>query len=777
MPGVISTRGIVFIVNADILPPVTLQEVSCAKNEILFINIAGSRSIPKDGLQITLDGNELPFNPDWIFEQPAIVSPSSEISFVYGTTPGVLDQLPTGKFRDINTYYSIQNTFPEVFAVGPEGPAANASAYERAQARQLKGYLTLMDQVLANQFSQLSNISNLFSFKNSVTGAPSDLNALMALKERFANENSDYPAPYMVFSPTYFYQSLYNIPHIQPLLRNNKAFDYGTYQAQSDKDAEFNSWIAYQEDPYNAYMLGLMQIMREDDPNLERRNDILDHLLARHGESPLLIDAYINGSVYTRNTRQDKVIFKSLYLQNYGLLSYNRQKAYNFLGADEIPGYNRKGQPEKFLSACEEYDQEILEGDSIDFIFNSEKIDLAEKIQPADFINYSAVELKLSLLFGLRTQYRNFIAEKNDKKKKELLYPIHENGPDHIDVDLEISQAKWFIKHRRGFIMIETALLLNQLKVEIFLKECSTEAVPVYYSKKISGSEGPVSFQEALAIHEMLTGTDKRGIHELIEKGSFDFNNKNYNILPAFKWVYREQDFRPINETGYFIFVQPYVPDEYNITLKINRAPENAAGNLIKFYALRYPSHTYLDFNEATGLYKFLYEINQAALDQLIKNGFIEFENKKYEILALDTANFGSEGLKPMNEAGDLIYLEPHWSENTRQTGNPVNLLNFEYNLAFIFPHFIPQFNKPEFWTRLNLFLSNELPVAVHYNPAYNKPLHNPLLAEVINAFCYWHNSLRFQQHGALHELICYLFSFQLIDKLIADSNLFQKQK
>jgi hypothetical protein len=179
-----------------------------------------------------------------------------------------------------------------------------------------------------------------------------------------------------------------------------------------------------------------MDFMEDEKINMKRRNDILDHLLARHGESPLMIDTLINGSLYAGDSLKDKVIFKSLYLQNLGLLSYYRQKAANFMGTQRIS----PAMPDVTL----DFEDRILGWDSKDFIVDSEKIDRVEKLTQQDFINYAAVELKLCLLFGLKALYRNFISD---------LFAGNDMN------SAEIKTALWMIEQRRGFIFIETSLL------------------------------------------------------------------------------------------------------------------------------------------------------------------------------------------------------------------------------------------------------------------------------------------------------------------------------
>lgn len=355
--------------------------------------------------------------------------------------------LPKGKFRDIETYYSIQNTFPEIFGVGADSVDSNATDFEIAQSRQLKGYLALTDQVLANQFSQLGNVDKLFSFKNTLTGIPSQIKSFYSTAGNYGNTYEEYPVPFLSFSSTYFYQSLYDIPHIKPLLKNANLFDY-SYEIESGKIEEQNDWNEYKLDPYNSYIWGLMCLMEDEDINTSRRNAILDHLLARHGESPMVVDSIINNSVYTGTAQKDQVIFKSLYLQNLGLLSYYRQKTYNYFAAFKIS--------ENIERVPEDYTERLLGGASTDFVFNSQVIDYIEKLKEQDFVSFSALELKLSLLFGLRITYRNFIADAFEKLNKS-----NETLDEVVETVGKANLAWWMISERKGHVLIETSLLLG----------------------------------------------------------------------------------------------------------------------------------------------------------------------------------------------------------------------------------------------------------------------------------------------------------------------------
>ncbi|HET6991348.1 MAG TPA: hypothetical protein VFJ43_08500, partial [Bacteroidia bacterium] len=402
--GVDAVSGISFLRNG-----ITSDTIGSGMNQLLTIDVVNSFN---EGYLTVTSKVQSQNNTAGMVSLDSSLAKTEEYdeNILVGSSVDISPELPVGKYREINNYYSIQNTFPEIYAVGLNAVTANASDFQIAQSRQLKGYLTLFDQVLANQFSQLANINRLFSFRNSMTGTPSDRQRFFERKDNYQKRHLEYPVPYQKFSPTYFYQSLYDIPNIRPLLKDNYAFMYSV-KMESDKVLDKTSWNKYKLDPYNSYMQGLSELMEDEKTSLTRRNDMLDHLLARHGESPLVINSIIDGSVYSGETLKDRVIFKSEYLQNLGLLSYYRCKAYNFLGAEKIAETVNGIVSVELPVVTNELYQELLEGNSNDFIFNSRKANWLDKLREQDFINYSATELKLNLLFGLRMLYEDFIVE------------------------------------------------------------------------------------------------------------------------------------------------------------------------------------------------------------------------------------------------------------------------------------------------------------------------------------------------------------------------------
>jgi hypothetical protein len=522
IPGVIAVADLRFVNTSKPTESIVVDD----PDKLLSIDIGNSAAA---GLDVYSKSVKLQPNTDLKLNTADGRAQQQGVSVVFGATIDTEPTLPPGKYRDINDYYSIQNTFPEIFAVGADAINSNAVDYQIAQSRQLKGYLTLFDQLLANQFSQLANVHSLFSFKNSTIATPSDQAAYYAEKDKYQREHGEYPVPYKVFSPTYYYQSLYEVPHIRPLLKNNDTFNF-SLAIESEQELALKSWKDYKEDPYNPYIKGLMNFMEDENNSLNRRNDILDHLLARHGESPLIINAAIDGSVYSGNSLKDLVIFKSLYLQNLGLLSYYRHKAYDYQGANKIDA--------TLPEVTDHYEEVILGGFTKDFIFNSSKIDHLEKLGEQDFINYSAIELKLNLLFGLKVAYKNFIADN------------YNNTQASDDIKL----ALWLIQERRGFIFLETSLLVQNTAFEVALKDNINNT---YWITNAS-----VDYNQAILIDRQLRLQPPTDIAAQIQQGnlvisgvSFTGQNTDASILSNKVW-------KPITGT------------EYSFNIKVFSGPE-----------------------------------------------------------------------------------------------------------------------------------------------------------------------------------------------------------
>ncbi len=197
--------------------------------------------------------------------------------------------LPPGRERKLGQYYSIQHQLPATYGIGAMGLPESATAERKAQAKQLKAYLMLFDQLLVNEFAQLAHVKDLFSFFGDADAATA--------------------------AHTYFAQAIDDPDAEIDDIRGIRTLDAETYR----KDFE-------------AHQGTLQQTLGDRD--FRRRHRFLNHLLARFAEefgdyALLLSGDNITGQGWSGDARlaQDKQAF----LQDYPRLSSGRGVAFNYL--------------------------------------------------------------------------------------------------------------------------------------------------------------------------------------------------------------------------------------------------------------------------------------------------------------------------------------------------------------------------------------------------------------------------------------------------------------
>jgi hypothetical protein len=212
--------------------------------------------------------------------------------------------IPEGEALDLEEYFSVQNDFPLIYGIGELGIPHNPNNKRKAQAKQLKSYLLIFEQIMANYLAQLSNAKNLFSL------------------------NAD-------LKQTYYYQSLEkSVPDVQPLLKKK-----GQYEPPQNGFTEYTGLESYKE--------GHPALVKMKDNYTDRRNRFLDYLLAIHGE------AYTQYSLAQFNYYFSDVAFEKHLIQNktrllqaLSFINKNRAKAFNYkkasLNTDNITGLEAK---------------------------------------------------------------------------------------------------------------------------------------------------------------------------------------------------------------------------------------------------------------------------------------------------------------------------------------------------------------------------------------------------------------------------------------------------
>jgi hypothetical protein len=141
---------------------------------------------------------------------------------------------PRGERRDLETFEPVQHGFPMTYGIGPAGLPSTASAARRAQAKQLKAYLMVFEQLLLKAHAQLAHAPELFSLSRDV-------------------------------EHTYFAGDLVSVFPGDP--ESQGGIGFATVAADTLTPA------------------AVAQLAETPSEFLERRSRFLDHLLARFGES------------------------------------------------------------------------------------------------------------------------------------------------------------------------------------------------------------------------------------------------------------------------------------------------------------------------------------------------------------------------------------------------------------------------------------------------------------------------------------------------------------
>lgn len=203
------------------------------------------------------------------------LSISEKTNYYKSIKPQKIDLSGRFKKAEIEEYYSIQNELPSVYGLKENELPSKADKKRIGQVKQLRGFLILFEQLMANHLSQLANFHQIFSIDSKVKS-------------------------------TYFKQYADAVPGLKELI----SFD--------NKEA---------------YLEYLNTISESKNKFFKRRTQIVDHLLARFGEnfntetlSKLMkiksensSDLQINESILNSKIRYAKKIVENGQNKNLGL--------------------------------------------------------------------------------------------------------------------------------------------------------------------------------------------------------------------------------------------------------------------------------------------------------------------------------------------------------------------------------------------------------------------------------------------------------------------------
>jgi hypothetical protein len=180
-------------------------------------------------------------------------------------------EIPAGEYLATSETTTIQNDFPDTYGIGPNGLPSRVETARKAQAKQLKGYLLFFDQMLASYFAHLGKVKDLLSVDNQ-------------LKQ------------------TYFAQAVKDIKGFTELVT-----DY----PENDDEA-------------------LTELLfSELDNRVERKNKILDHLIARFAEK-FNDYTFLMNQLYGIHANKVILQTKKEFLKDYDQTSMRRGSAFNY---------------------------------------------------------------------------------------------------------------------------------------------------------------------------------------------------------------------------------------------------------------------------------------------------------------------------------------------------------------------------------------------------------------------------------------------------------------
>jgi hypothetical protein len=236
-----------------------------------------------EGSKILVFKNGLPFLPD-ISELMDTMNVVRSRSAMPKLKDHELDlKVPEGTYYPMKEYKPVQNSLPLVYGTGYESLPAGADDLRKAQAKQLKSYLTFFEQLLINYLGQLANLKHLFSIENNVK------------------------------------QTYFPVFMGADLLNNDL---YNDFTSEFYKD--FNE-------------AALTEMTENSDLFLKRRNKFLDHLLSRFNESfsdfALLLYSY---KTRKKIASDSLVRTKTAFLKQFPWQSAYKAQSFDYSNRDNI---------------------------------------------------------------------------------------------------------------------------------------------------------------------------------------------------------------------------------------------------------------------------------------------------------------------------------------------------------------------------------------------------------------------------------------------------------
>ncbi|MEM9337730.1 MAG: hypothetical protein AAGA66_03320 [Bacteroidota bacterium] len=269
--------------------------------------------LSREGSSLTFYKDELPFTASVLASDETFEALKAAERNPKPPNPKLDFDIPRGEYRQLSDYTSIQDDLPATYGVGPEGIPTDLRDQEEIRQRklkikQLKGFLMIFDQLLANYLEQLDHVKHLFSFN--------------PLRKDANEESGELPAEYnFQIDKTYFSQPIHQ------LVSNALELYFSLFDDQGDSLVDKDG---LSEKGIRNLLAKELQPITEDLTTFQkRRNKFLDHLLGRFSEQ-FTDYALLAYRLNEPKTELELIEDKQDFLSRYPNISANRGKAFDY---------------------------------------------------------------------------------------------------------------------------------------------------------------------------------------------------------------------------------------------------------------------------------------------------------------------------------------------------------------------------------------------------------------------------------------------------------------
>ena len=370
--------------------------------------------------------------------------------------------IPAGQNRNLLNYYSVQNDFPLTYYTGMDGIPKGETNLRKAQRLQSKAYLLFFDQLLADYLAQLNNLKDVFTFKGGIS------------------------SPVML--PLSLDQNM--IKDLRMLLASEHAIDENI----SDEDFFKTSYDTYKT------------LIETSGQQKERRNRLLDHLLARFNE--LFVDYSVfkfqqntEGDFFSQSALKELINDKIRFLKVYPVISGKRSHAFNYTKAlynsANIPGLQLRIQ--KMLGIKSSQNKSLVTPvNNIDYKILLENIVLGQPPQPGDKLIVEDNRFdSFDDNFGIHVLEHILLRPLYQKDPDPLsqLLPLCGDGtnnkqadcllPDNYSMQLTVVAPGWLaISNNMDFRSFTESLIRTEAPAHVVLKICWLDPAMMFLFEK-----------------------------------------------------------------------------------------------------------------------------------------------------------------------------------------------------------------------------------------------------------------------------------------------------